>query len=105
MKLRLKEVFSIVNQIKGFNLVIKFIGPAKLALDGGVDFAAKIDEKDIVCYFSYEVLEDIEPDELMGDALLHFSKHQLKLLSIAENKILKGHAHSGRIEIYTNDLN
>lgn len=89
----------------GFNVVIKFIGPAQLALDGGVEFLANIDGQDMVCYFSYEVLEDIEPDELMGDVLLHFSKHQLKLLSIAEAKILKGHTHSGRIKIYTNDLN
>ncbi len=85
-------------------MTIEFIGPARLASDGGVEFLAKLDKKDVICYFSYEALEDIDLDVVMGDALAHFSKHQLKLLSIAENKLLHGHAHSGRIEIYSNDL-
>jgi hypothetical protein len=84
---------------------IKFIGPAKLSEDGGVEFKATVDQKSIICYFSYECLEDLDPDDLIGEALTHFTKHQLKLLSIAENKILQGHSHSGRVEIYSNDLN
>ena len=84
---------------------IKFIGPAKLSQDGGVEFPAIVDHQNIMCYFSYESLEDLDPEDLVSDALVHFSKHQFKLLSIAENKLKQGHAHSGRIEIYSNDLN
>ena len=84
---------------------IKFIGPARLSEDGGVEFPATVNMENIICYFSYECLEDLDPEDLIGDALVHFTKHQLKLLSIAENKLLQGHAHSGRIEIYSNDLN
>ena len=83
---------------------IQFIGPALLATDGGVDFAAKLNHTDLVCHFSYEALEDIDTDSFMGDAIDHFSKHQLKLLSIAEQKILNGHAHDGKIQIFSNDL-
>ncbi len=83
---------------------IKFIGPALLATDGGVDFAAKLNHTDLVCHFSYEALEDIDTDSFMGDAIDHFSKHKLKLLSIAEQKILNGHAHDGKIQIFSNDL-
>ncbi len=83
---------------------IQFIGPALLATDGGVDFAAKLNHTDLVCHFSYEALEDIDVDSFMGDAIDHFSKHKLKLLSIAEQKILNGHAHDGKIQIFSNDL-
>jgi hypothetical protein len=85
-------------------LNIQFIGPALLATDGGVDFAAKLNHTDLVCHFSYEALEDIDTDSFMGDAIDHFSKHKLKLLSIAEQKILNGHAHDGKIQIFSNDL-
>jgi hypothetical protein len=85
-------------------LNIQFIGPASLATDGGVDFTAKLNHTDLVCHFSYEALEDIDADSFMGDAIDHFSKHKLKLLSIAEQKILNGHAHDGKIQIFSNDL-
>ena len=83
---------------------IQFIGPASLATDGGIDFSAKLNDTDLVCHFSYEALEDIDADSFMGDAIDHFTKHQLKLLSIAEQKILNGHAHDGKIQIFSNDL-
>ena len=73
---------------------IKFIGPASLMQDGGIKYPAKVDGQDHLCYFSYEVLEDIDPEAIFGDALAHFAKHQLKLLSIAEYKIFSGHAYA-----------
>jgi hypothetical protein len=58
----------------------------------------------LLCHFSYEALEDIDPDTVLGDPLEQFSSHQLKLLSIAEQKIRNGHVHAGQIHIYSNDL-
>jgi hypothetical protein len=49
-------------------------------------------------------LEDVDSDSILGDPLEHFAKHQLKLLSIAEQKILGGHAHTGKIQVFSNDL-
>ena len=83
---------------------IEFIGPAVLAKDGGVEFSATLNGKPVVCHFSYEVLEDIDPDSILGDALEHFAKHKLKLLSIAEQKILNGHVHASQVQIFSNDL-
>ena len=83
---------------------IEFVGPAQVAEDGGVIYLATLDGKSLDCHFSYEVLEDIDPDSILGDPLEHFAKHQLKLLSIAEQKILNGHAHDGQIQIFSNDL-
>jgi hypothetical protein len=83
---------------------IVFKGPASLAADGGINYPATINGKPINCHFSYEALEDVDQDALMGDALTLFRRHQLKLLSIAEQKIVNGHAHDGKVEIFTNDL-
>jgi len=83
---------------------IEFIGPASLADDGGINYPAKIDGRDTLCHFSYEVLEDIDPEVLMGNSLDHFAKHQLALLSIAEQKMLGGHAHVSKVQIFSSDL-
>lgn len=83
---------------------IVFKGPASLAADGGISYPAAVNGKPINCHFSYEVLEDVDQDALMGDALTLFRHHQLKLLSIAEQKIINGHLHDGRVEVFTNDL-
>jgi hypothetical protein len=84
---------------------IEFVGPASIAIDGGVYYAALLDGQPLACHFSYEALDDVEPDGILGDALEHFKNHQLKLLSIAEQKILGGHAHDGKIQIFTSDIN
>ncbi len=83
---------------------IEFIGPASMANDGGVQYPAKLDGKNLLCHFSYEALEDVDPDVVLGDALEHFAKYQLKLLSIAEQKILAGGAHASQIQVFSNDL-
>jgi|GEM_PF-758596 hypothetical protein len=83
---------------------IVFIGPATVAVDGGVSYLASLDGSPLECHFSYEVLEDVDSDSILGDPLEHFAKHQLKLLSIAEQKILGGHAHTGKIQVFSNDL-
>ena len=84
---------------------IEFIGPASIASDGGVHYPAQLDGKPLICHFSYEALDDVEPDGILGEALEHFKNHQLKLLSIAEQKIRGGHAHDGQIQIFSSDLN
>lgn len=83
---------------------IEFIGPASIAPDGGVNFPTLLDGQTLVCHFSYEALDDVEPDGIQGNALEHFKNHQLKLLSIAEQKIRGGHAHDGAIQVFSSDL-
>jgi len=83
---------------------IEFIGPAVKAEDGGVLFLAKVDGRQIQCHFTYEALEDIDPDTLQVNPLEQFESHQLKLLSIAEMKLLKGLAIKDRLTVYTSDL-
>jgi hypothetical protein len=83
---------------------IEFIGPAARAEDEGVLFPARVDGQMILCHFSFEALEDIEPDSLQEDPIQQFEAHKLKLLSIAEAKLLKGLSIGGRLSIYTSDL-
>jgi hypothetical protein len=85
-------------------MTIEFVGPASLAADGGVIYIARLDGKEVQCHFSYEALEDIDPETVFGDALGHFSKHQLMLLSAAEKKLLKGLTHNGQLKINSSDL-
>jgi hypothetical protein len=83
---------------------IEFIGPAVLLSDRSISFHAKLDDHDVDCKFTYEALEDIDPENIFGDPVTHFSRHQLKLLSIAEQKMLNGHAHNGKLVINSNDV-
>lgn len=83
---------------------IEFIGPPTLMADRGVSYLAKLDGKNLECQFSYEALEDVDPESILGDPLEQFAKHQLKLLSIAEAKITKGFSHNGVVQIHSNDL-
>lgn len=78
---------------------IKFIGPATIADDGGVIYPALLNNQRLECHFSYEALDDVEQEGILGDALVHFKNHQLKLLSIAEQKI-----RGGQIQIFSSDL-
>ena len=83
---------------------IEFIGPAVKAEDDGVLFLTKVDGRSVQCHFTFEALEDIDPDTLQIDPLQQFESHQLKLLSIAEGKLLKGLAIKDRLTVYTSDL-
>ena len=83
---------------------LQFIGPAILGKDSSIEYLAKLDGKDLLCCFSYEVLEDVDTGAIGGEAISLFNRHQLKLLSIAEQKIMNGLAHDGQIHIYSNDL-
>jgi hypothetical protein len=83
---------------------LQLIGPATLSQDGNIQYLAKLNGKDLLCHFSYETLEDVDTEVIGGEAMTLFNRHQLKLLSVAEQKILNGLAHDGEIHIYSNDL-
>ncbi len=83
---------------------IEFTGPAAMAADGGVNFAARLNGQDIRCHFSEETLQDVDPEDLHGDPLAQFEAHRFRLLAAAEGKILKGLMTEGTVSVYTSDL-
>ena len=83
---------------------IEFVGPAELAKDGGVTYNALVDGKTVVCHFSEEALQDLDPDNLHGNPLKQFEAHRLILLSAAESKITRGLAGDHGVNVYTNDV-
>jgi hypothetical protein len=83
---------------------IQFVGPALKAEDGGIFYLTHVDGKKINCHFTYEAIEDIESDSLQTDPVQQFEAHKLKLLSIAEDKITKGHISNGVVSIFTHDI-
>ncbi len=83
---------------------LQFIGPAQVLEDGDVVYPAILNGKSLQCTFSYEALQDLDPDSVEGDSLKLFANHQLKLLSIAEKKILGGHIVDGAVHLFSHDL-
>lgn len=83
---------------------IEFIGPAALADDGGVNFAARLNGHALRCHFSEETLQDVDPEDLHGDPLAQFEAHRFRLLAAAEQKIHKGLLSDGTVSVYTSDL-
>ena len=83
---------------------LEFIGPASILENGDVSYPAMLDGKSLKCTFSYEALQDLDVDGAETNALQLFKNHQLKLLSIAEQKILNGHAIEGAIHLFSHDL-
>ncbi len=83
---------------------IEFTGPAVMADDGGVNYAAKINGDAVRCHFTEETLQDVDPDDLHGNPLAQFEAHRFRLLAAAEQKIQKGLVNNGMISVYTSDL-
>jgi hypothetical protein len=83
---------------------IEFTGPAAMADDGGVNFAARVNGQPVRCHFSEETLQDMDPDDLHGDPLSQFEAHRFHLLAAAELKIQKGLVNDGLVSVYTSDI-
>ena len=83
---------------------LEFIGPAFTLGNGGIAYPALLDGKPLQCSVSYEALQDLDTDGVEASALQLFNNHQLKLLSIAEKKIVNGHAIDGAVHIFSHDL-
>jgi hypothetical protein len=83
---------------------LEFVGPASVLENGDVSYPAMLDGKTLKCSFSYEALQDLDPYGVETNALQLFKNHQLKLLSIAEQKILNGHGIDGAVHLFSHDL-
>lgn len=83
---------------------LEFVGPAAVLENGDVSYPAILEGKPLKCSFSYEALQDLDPEGVETDTLQLFKTHQLKLLSIAEQKILNGHAVDGAVHLFSHDL-
>ena len=83
---------------------LEFVGPVAVLDNGDISYPAVLDGKPLKCTFSYEALQDLDPEAVETNALQLFSNHQLKLLSIAEQKILNGHAIDGAVHLFSHDL-
>ncbi len=83
---------------------LEFVGPASVLENGDVSYPAMLDGKPLKCSFSYEALQDLDPEGVEVNAMELFKAHQLKLLSIAEQKILSGHAIDGAVHLFSHDL-
>lgn len=96
-------VFFVLNKVSHI-MNLEFIGPASVLENGDVIYPAKYKGKSLHCTFSYEALQDLDTESVEDDSLKLFNNHQLKLLSIAEKKILGGHIVDGAVHLFSHDL-
>jgi hypothetical protein len=83
---------------------LEFVGPASILENGDISYPAMLDGRNLSCSFSYEALQDLDPDGVETNALQLFKSHQLKLLSILEQNILNGHAIDDVVHLFSHDL-
>ena len=83
---------------------LEFVGPAAVLENGDISYPALLNGNPLKCSFSFEALQDLDPEVIETNALQLFKNHQLKLLSIAEQKILNGHAVYGAVHLFSHDL-
>ena len=84
--------------------VIEFLAPAIACGHGGIAVRATGGGIYILCRFSAECLEDVNPALRSRSALERFEASKDRLLSIAHKKISAGQISSSTVWIYTSDL-
>ena len=83
---------------------IEFPGPAVPAQDGGISYRALVDGETVVCKFSMEALQDIDPSLTESPPIEQFEASMNRLLSIAEKKIREEKVENDIVQIFTADL-
>ena len=83
---------------------VTFPGPMVPMLDGGISFGARLGEQTIACWFSWELLQDVNPALTGATVMEQFNASKIKLLALAEQKILAGQIEDGIVKIGTGDL-
>lgn len=83
---------------------IELKGPAVPADDGGVSFRAYVDEKLVACRFTWEALQDVDPENREADAMSQFEANKDKLLGVAQQMILDGRTAGGVVVIHSSDV-
>lgn len=83
---------------------IELKGPAFPADDGGVSFRAYVDGNLVACWFTWEALQDVDPENREADAMSQFEANKDRLLVVAQQLILDGRAADGVVVIRSSDV-
>jgi hypothetical protein len=72
--------------------------------DGGISYRALVGDTTVACWFTWEALQDVNPEFSQETPMNQFLASQDQLLAIARDKILKGHTAGTVVHIGKNDV-
>lgn len=83
---------------------VQFPGPAVPMQGGGISYRATVDGVMVACQFTWEALQDVNPELTLDQPINQFNSSAERLLSIAEKKIRSGGIVNGVVLVSTSDL-
>lgn len=82
---------------------IDFTGPVMPLSDGGISCRVMCDGQKIACWFTWEALQDVDPQYTRLEPMEQFEASRDQLLGIAREKIERGSVVNGVVEITRED--
>lgn len=83
---------------------VQFPGPAVPMQDGGISYRATVDGVTVACQFTWEALQDVNPEFTLDQPINQFNFSAERLLAIAEKKIRNGGIVNEVVLVNTGDL-
>lgn len=83
---------------------VQFPGPAVPMQDGGISYRAIVDGATVACQFTWEVLQDVNPELTEEQPINQFNSSADLLRAIADQKIRSGGVVNGIVRVSTSDL-
>jgi hypothetical protein len=83
---------------------IEFIGTARPDQNGGMGIRVKIDDRIVICHFTQEALQDVNPATRMLSPIEQYEANETKLKVVAEQLIRGGKIQNGQVFVGTNDV-
>ncbi|PZU55464.1 MAG: hypothetical protein DI561_02005 [Thauera sp.] len=72
--------------------------------DGGISYRATVDGVTVACQFTWEALQDVNPEFTLDQPINQFNFSAERLLAIAEKKIRNGGIVNEVVLVNTGDL-
>jgi hypothetical protein len=83
---------------------IEFQSPPVQDPNGGIGTRAKVDGQIVVCHFTQEALQDVNPGTRMLPPMEQYKANEWKLKAAAEQLIREGKTQNGHVFVGTNDV-
>jgi len=83
---------------------IEFINPARSGQNGEMGIRVRVDDQIIICHFTQEALQDVNPAMRMLSPIEQYAANEAKLKAVAEQLIRDGKIQNGQVFVGTNDV-
>jgi hypothetical protein len=83
---------------------IEFLDPPVSDQNGGVVVRADVGGQIVICHFTQEALQDVNPHMKTLSPIEQYGTSELKLKTVAERLIREGKVQNGQVFVGTNDV-